>query len=88
MAVLIVCSSLPGNIDQPELARLLSLHLSEHAQVKNVKVVRDSKGGVCAFVQCEVCSLSTAYMRPIVFAVLHLSLLSDLLRPPGRSGRD
>ncbi|PBL00508.1 hypothetical protein ARMGADRAFT_382575 [Armillaria gallica] len=45
--------SLPGNIDQPELARLLSLHLSEHAQVKNVKVVRDSKGGVCAFVQCE-----------------------------------
>jgi hypothetical protein len=46
--------SLPSNIEQPELARLLSEHLSEHAEVKNVKVVRDSKGGVCAFVQCEV----------------------------------
>ena len=46
--------SLPTNVEQPELARLLSEHLSEHAEVQNVKVVRDAKGGVCAFVQCEV----------------------------------
>jgi hypothetical protein len=46
--------SLPSAIDQPELTRLLSEHLSEHTEVKNIKVVRDSKGGVCAFVQCEV----------------------------------
>ncbi|KAF5385322.1 hypothetical protein D9615_001326 [Tricholomella constricta] len=45
--------SLPSNIDQQELTRLLSQHLSEHTEVKNIKVVRDSKGGVCAFVQCE-----------------------------------
>ncbi|GLB35936.1 putative RNA recognition motif containing protein [Lyophyllum shimeji] len=45
--------SLPSNIDQQELTRLLSEHLSEHTEVKNIKVVRDSKGGVCAFVQCE-----------------------------------
>ncbi|KNZ75039.1 hypothetical protein J132_05329 [Termitomyces sp. J132] len=45
--------SLPSNIDQQELTRLLSDHLSEHTEVKNIKVVRDSKGGVCAFVQCE-----------------------------------
>ena len=47
-------SSLPSNIDQGELTRLLLDHLSEHIQIKNIKVVRDSKGGVCAFVQCEV----------------------------------
>lgn len=41
-------------MEQPELAHLLSEHLSEHAEVKNIKVVRDQKGGVCAFVQCEV----------------------------------
>ncbi|KAG6832548.1 hypothetical protein H0H92_000177 [Tricholoma furcatifolium] len=45
--------SLPSNIDQQELTRLLSEHLSEHTEIKNIKVVRDSKGGVCAFVQCE-----------------------------------
>ncbi|RDB29418.1 hypothetical protein Hypma_015762 [Hypsizygus marmoreus] len=45
--------SLPSTIDQHELTQLLSEHLSEHTEVKNIKVVRDSKGGVCAFVQCE-----------------------------------
>ncbi|KAG5654699.1 hypothetical protein H0H81_007455 [Sphagnurus paluster] len=45
--------SLPANIDQQDLTRMLSEHLSEHTEVKNIKVVRDSKGGVCAFVQCE-----------------------------------
>ena len=46
--------SLPSNIEQMDLTRMLMEHLSEHMQIKNVKVVRDSKGGVCAFVQCEV----------------------------------
>ncbi|KAJ7109996.1 hypothetical protein C8R44DRAFT_884008 [Mycena epipterygia] len=45
--------SLPTNIEQSELSRLLSEHLSEHAEVKSIKLVKDSKGGVCAFVQCE-----------------------------------
>ncbi|KAF9566097.1 hypothetical protein CPC08DRAFT_814999 [Agrocybe pediades] len=45
--------SLPSNIDQGDLTRMLIEHLSEHTQIKNIKVVRDSKGGVCAFVQCE-----------------------------------
>jgi hypothetical protein len=47
-------SSLPSHVEQHELARLLSDHLSEYADIKSVKVVRDSKGSVCAFVQCEV----------------------------------
>ncbi|KAL1748988.1 hypothetical protein HDZ31DRAFT_79329 [Schizophyllum fasciatum] len=51
--------SLPTNVEQPELARLLSEHLSEHAEVQNVKVVRDAKGGVCAFVQCEDAAAAT-----------------------------
>ncbi|KAJ7751270.1 hypothetical protein DFH07DRAFT_531521 [Mycena maculata] len=45
--------SLPTNIEQAELSRLLSEHLSEHAEVRSIKLVKDSKGGVCAFVQCE-----------------------------------
>ena len=46
--------SLPSNIEHMDLTRMLMEHLSEHTQIKNIKVVRDSKGGVCAFVQCEV----------------------------------
>ncbi|KAJ3721639.1 hypothetical protein C8R42DRAFT_56235 [Lentinula raphanica] len=45
--------SLPTNIDLKELGGLLSQHLAEFAQIKAVKVIHDSKGGVCAFVQCE-----------------------------------
>ncbi|KAJ2914255.1 hypothetical protein MD484_g6126, partial [Candolleomyces efflorescens] len=45
--------SLPSNVDQAELTKLLSEHLSEYAEIKNIKVVRDTKGGICAFVQCE-----------------------------------
>jgi hypothetical protein len=46
--------SLPSNIEHMDLTRMLMEHLSDHTQIKNIKVVRDSKGGVCAFVQCEV----------------------------------
>lgn len=46
--------SLPASIDQAELTRLLTDHLSEYAEIKSIKVIRDSKGGVCAFVQCAV----------------------------------
>ncbi|KZT30864.1 hypothetical protein NEOLEDRAFT_1174229 [Neolentinus lepideus HHB14362 ss-1] len=45
--------SLPTHVEHQELTGLLSEHLSQYAEVKNIKVVRDSKGGVCAFVQCE-----------------------------------
>ncbi|KAK7064043.1 RNA binding protein [Favolaschia claudopus] len=45
--------SLPTNIEHSELSRMLSEHLSDHAEVKSIKLVKDSKGGVCAFVQCE-----------------------------------
>ena len=50
--------SLPSNIEHMDLTRMLMEHLSEHTQIKNIKVVRDSKGGVCAFVQCEVRGIS------------------------------
>lgn len=56
-----ILDSLPSNIDQGDLTRMLMEHLSEHTQIKNVKVVRDSKGGVCAFVQCLV-PFSIVYM--------------------------
>jgi sulfopyruvate decarboxylase TPP-binding subunit len=49
----IFVGSLPPNVEQQELTTLLTQHLSEHNEVQGVKVIRDSRGGVCAFVQCE-----------------------------------
>jgi len=48
--------SLPSAVDHRELIRALYDHLSPYAEIHNIKVVRDPRhGGVCAFVQCEVC---------------------------------
>ncbi|RPD82415.1 hypothetical protein L226DRAFT_564990 [Lentinus tigrinus ALCF2SS1-7] len=49
----IFVGSLPANVDHIELGRRLYDHLSAYPQIKGVKVVRDSRGGVCAFVQCH-----------------------------------
>ncbi|KDR85423.1 hypothetical protein GALMADRAFT_234290 [Galerina marginata CBS 339.88] len=57
--------SLPSNMDQGDLTRMLMDHLSEHNQIKNIKVVRDSKGGVCAFVQCENATSATALIQTL-----------------------
>ncbi|KAJ3929674.1 MAG: hypothetical protein NXY57DRAFT_391627 [Lentinula lateritia] len=57
--------SLPINVDHKELSAMLSRHLSEFAQVKSVKVIRDSKGGVCAFVQCEDADSATRLIQTL-----------------------
>ncbi|KAJ7897079.1 hypothetical protein B0H14DRAFT_390593 [Mycena olivaceomarginata] len=58
--------SLPTNIEQSELSRLLSEHLSEHAEViKSIKLVKDSKGGVCAFVQCENAAAASSLIHTL-----------------------
>ncbi|KAM5530507.1 hypothetical protein V8D89_015823 [Ganoderma adspersum] len=49
----IFVGSLPASVEHGELTRRLSDHLSAYSQIKAIKVVRDSRGGVCAFVQCE-----------------------------------
>lgn len=51
----LICTilSLPSNIEHTELSHLLQNHLSAYASMRSVKVVRDTKGGVCAFIQCE-----------------------------------
>ena len=49
--------SLPSHIEHTELTRMLTEHLADYPEIKSVKVVRDNKGGVCAFVQCEVSQL-------------------------------
>jgi hypothetical protein len=56
--------SLPSSVDQRELARLLSEHLQDHSEIRNTKVVRDSKGGLCAFVQCEVRPVENPVLLP------------------------
>ncbi|TFK94408.1 hypothetical protein K466DRAFT_354209 [Polyporus arcularius HHB13444] len=45
--------SLPASVDYIELSQRLREHLSAYPQIKGIKVVRDSRGGVCAFVQCD-----------------------------------
>lgn len=57
--------SLPSNIDHAELTRMLADHLSEHTQINNIKVVRDSKGGVCAFVQCQNAEAASALIQTL-----------------------
>ncbi|KAJ6504401.1 hypothetical protein DFH09DRAFT_292099 [Mycena vulgaris] len=57
--------SLPAHIEQSELSRLLSEHLSEHAEVKSIKLVKDSKGGVCAFVQCEDAAAASSLIHTL-----------------------
>ncbi|KIY51237.1 hypothetical protein FISHEDRAFT_70880 [Fistulina hepatica ATCC 64428] len=79
--------SLPTNIDQSELAHLLSEHLSEHAEVKNVKVVRDAKGGVCAFVQCENATAAANLIRTL-HSMVPKPFMGRLLRyEPARAFR-
>ncbi|KZT02481.1 uncharacterized protein LAESUDRAFT_752188 [Laetiporus sulphureus 93-53] len=61
--------SLPTEVDFTELRRRLHDYLLQYGPVKSVKVIRDQKGGTCAFVQCEDASsarklLSTLHSIP------------------------
>ncbi|KAF8481445.1 hypothetical protein JB92DRAFT_1707480 [Gautieria morchelliformis] len=49
-------ASLPSHIPEAELQVLLSEHLSQHANIKHIKLIRDNRGAVCAFVQVESAS--------------------------------
>ncbi|KZS95833.1 hypothetical protein SISNIDRAFT_438390 [Sistotremastrum niveocremeum HHB9708] len=46
-------ASLPTHLEEPELKRLLLEHFNRFADVKNIKIIRDQRGGPCAFVQVE-----------------------------------
>lgn len=79
--------SLPTNVDQMDLTRMLMDHLSEHMQIKNVKVVRDSKGGVCAFVQCENAASAAALIQTLHSSVPKPFLGRNLRYEPARAFR-
>ncbi|KAF9481660.1 hypothetical protein BDN70DRAFT_511102 [Pholiota conissans] len=79
--------SLPSNIDQGDLTRMLLDHLSEHTQVKNIKVVRDSKGGVCAFVQCEDANSAAGLIQTLHTGPPKLFLGRILRYEPARAFR-
>lgn len=46
--------SLPSDVEEAELGENLANHLGRTANIQSIKIIHDSKGGVCAFVQCEV----------------------------------
>ncbi|KAI0669759.1 hypothetical protein C8Q78DRAFT_143104 [Trametes maxima] len=61
----IFVGSLPANMEHTELTSRLTEHLSTHSQVQAIKVVRDSRGGVCAFIQCESPSAASELLHEL-----------------------
>lgn len=58
-------SSLPPDEDEGEMAQLLAQHLAQFASIQNIKIIHDSKGGACAFVQCEVSHGVPSHLWPL-----------------------
>lgn len=54
--MLINTASLPPDIDETELSQQLRDRLAQFARILSIKIIHDAKGGVCAFLQCEVSS--------------------------------
>lgn len=44
---------LPSGVDHATLSASLAEHLSQYSEIQGIKVVHDSKGGTCAFIQCQ-----------------------------------
>ncbi|KAI0639552.1 hypothetical protein C8Q77DRAFT_72376 [Trametes polyzona] len=49
----IFIGSLPTNMEHMELTQRLTEHFAPYPEAKAIKVVRDSRGGICGFIQCE-----------------------------------
>ncbi|KAI0319752.1 hypothetical protein OF83DRAFT_1082036 [Amylostereum chailletii] len=45
--------SLPPDVDHAEISQKLTEYLSVYTEINQVKVIRDNRGGACAFVQCK-----------------------------------
>ncbi|GJJ09768.1 hypothetical protein Clacol_003992 [Clathrus columnatus] len=52
-------ASLPSHLTDPELQGLLTEHLNHHATIKHVKLIRDNRNAVCAFVQVQSATQAT-----------------------------
>ena len=61
---LYVVLSLPTTVDHAELSARLKEHLSAYVEVNFVRIIRDNRGGVCAFVQCNVSILTFNRISP------------------------
>lgn len=48
-----VCS-LPTDMNELEMTQILRDHLAKLAHVQHIKIIHDSKGSMCGFIQCEV----------------------------------
>ncbi|KAF9245752.1 hypothetical protein BU15DRAFT_70822 [Melanogaster broomeanus] len=80
----IFVGSLPSNIDHAELTSMLSQHLSGHPEVRTIKVVRDSKGGTCAFIQCQDAGSAVTLMNNIYHSTPRLFMGRHLRYEPAR----
>ncbi|KAH7886154.1 hypothetical protein F5I97DRAFT_1809036 [Phlebopus sp. FC_14] len=83
----IFIGSLPSNIDHAELANMLSQHLSQHPEVQTIKVVRDSKGGTCAFIQCQDADTATTLIQNLLSSPSRQFLGRYLRFEPARAFR-
>ncbi|KAH9081674.1 hypothetical protein EDB83DRAFT_2512528 [Lactarius deliciosus] len=79
--------SLPTTVDHTELSARLREHLSAYVEIKFVRIIRDSRGGVCAFVQCND-PASAAQLIHTVRSLPPQSFMGRYLRlEPARSQR-
>ncbi|KAH9178738.1 hypothetical protein EDB89DRAFT_1928239 [Lactarius sanguifluus] len=79
--------SLPTTVDHTELSARLREHLSAYVEINFVRIIRDSRGGVCAFVQCND-PASAAQLIHTVRSLPPQSFMGRYLRlEPARSQR-
>ncbi|KAI9512564.1 hypothetical protein F5148DRAFT_853195 [Russula earlei] len=57
--------SLPTNVEHEELSARLKDHLSIYVDVNLVRIIRDSRGGVCAFVQCDDSTSAAQFLQTV-----------------------
>ncbi|KZV74871.1 hypothetical protein PENSPDRAFT_153505 [Peniophora sp. CONT] len=57
--------SLPPNVDYVEISHRLADHLQDYTDIRKVKVIRDHRGGACAFIQCKDSDAAKLFIRDV-----------------------
>ncbi|KAI0034167.1 hypothetical protein K488DRAFT_84256 [Vararia minispora EC-137] len=74
-------------MDPADLSRRLSDHLSAYIDVKQVKVIRDNRGGVCAFVRCRDPATAAQFIQDVKARSLEPFMGRNLRFEHARSSR-
>ncbi|KIJ24070.1 hypothetical protein M422DRAFT_785972 [Sphaerobolus stellatus SS14] len=69
-------ASLPTHLDEPELQSRLLEHLGQFATIKHLKLIKDNRGAICAFVQAE----NATQARSLIDACNHSFFMDRTIR--------